>query len=69
MYELSGREREKNLKNAFAVTGIEALTGKNILLIDDIFTTGATMTECARVLRSAGAGAVYAVVLASDHRI
>ena len=69
MYELSGSEREKNLKNAFAVTGIEELTGKNILLIDDIFTTGATMTECARVLRSAGAGAVYAVVLASDHRI
>ena len=69
MYELSGRERAENLKNAFAVIGEEAIQGKNILLIDDIFTTGATMTECARILRSAGAGAVHAVVLASDHRI
>ena len=47
-------------------------TEKSALKTGDEFkknTTGATMTECARILRSAGAGAVHAVVLASDHRI
>ena len=69
MYELSGRERAENLKDAFAVNDNKMLEGKNILLVDDILTTGATMTECVRVLKAAGAGSVHALVLASDHRI
>ena len=67
MYELSERERAANLKGAFAVTEAEALPGKRILLVDDIFTTGATMRECAGVLMAAGAKAVQGMVLASDH--
>ena len=69
MYELSGRERAENLKNAFAVTDKQVLQGKNILLVDDILTTGATMAECARALRAAGACSVQMLVLASDHKI
>ena len=69
MYELSGRERAENLKNAFAVTDKQVLQGKNILLVDDILTTGATMSECARALRAAGACSVQMLVLASDHKI
>lgn len=68
MYELSEQERAENLKNAFAVTEAKALKGKNILLVDDILTTGATMAECAKVLREAGAKSVRGLVLASDHR-
>lgn len=68
MYELSEQERSENLKNAFAVTEAKALAGKNILLVDDILTTGATMTECAKVLKNAGAKSVHALVLASDHK-
>jgi predicted amidophosphoribosyltransferase len=68
MYELSEQERAANLKNAFAVTEAKALQGKNILLVDDIFTTGSTMTECAHVLMKAGAKSVHGLVLASDHK-
>ena len=68
MYALSEQERAANLKDAFAVIEAKALQGKNILLVDDIFTTGGTMLECARVLRQAGADTVHAMVLASDHR-
>jgi ComF family protein len=67
MYELSEQERTENLKNAFAVTEAKALQGKNVLLVDDIFTTGSTMMECARVLKQAGACSVTGLVMASDH--
>ncbi|WP_296770176.1 ComF family protein [Selenomonas sp.] len=68
MYELSEQERRVNIKNAFAVIEAKALRGKRILLVDDILTTGATLAECASVLKTAGAQSVYALVLASDHR-
>jgi ComF family protein len=67
MYELSERERAVNLNNAFAVTRAEMLAGKKVLLFDDIFTTGATMVECANALMKAGAHSVIGIVLASDH--
>lgn len=67
MYKLSKSERAINLKNAFSLTDREKIISKNILLLDDIFTTGATIYECAKVLKNGGAQNIYALVLASDH--
>ena len=53
---LGGKERQENLKDAFEADGI--VDGKRILLIDDIVTTGATMSECARTLLKAKAQSV-----------
>ncbi len=61
---LTPQERLKNLKNAFK-SGQNVVKSKSILLVDDIYTTGATMDECARVLFDAGANKVYCVTLAS----
>ena len=61
---LSPSERQKNLKNAFK-SGQNVVKSKRILLIDDIYTTGTTMDECAKVLLEAGAESVYCMTLAS----
>ncbi len=59
---LSRMARQKNLQGAFRVE--KELTGKNILLIDDVLTTGATVLNCTRALHKAGAKDVYVVTLA-----
>jgi predicted amidophosphoribosyltransferase len=64
-YELDLAARRRNIKGAFQVTRREIVQGKRILLVDDIVTTGATMQECAVVLKRAGAAAVYGLALAS----
>jgi len=61
---LTAREREKNIKGAFSVIDGEDIQGKDIMLIDDVFTTGATVRECSKVLRKAGAGNIYVITLA-----
>lgn len=55
---LSGRERRRNLHGAFAINPGETVAGRRICLIDDIFTTGTTVNECARILKRGGAEAV-----------
>lgn len=60
---LSPVERQRNVRNAFAVYG--DCTNRVIVLIDDVYTTGATVAECARVLKLAGAARVYAATAAS----
>lgn len=55
---LSREERQANVRHAFAAARGRELKGKRIVLIDDVFTTGATTNACARVLREAGAGEV-----------
>ena len=52
---LSREERLKNLKDAFAVPHPEKVSGKTVLLIDDVLTTGSTLHACAEALRLAGA--------------
>lgn len=66
---LSGRERRKNLKNAFFVERASEIAGKNILLVDDVFTTGATADECARVLKIAGAVKVEVLTICRADKI
>jgi ComF family protein len=55
---LSGAERRRNVRNAFMVRRPEKIKNKKVLLVDDVFTTGATVNECARVLRKNKAAVV-----------
>lgn len=57
-------ERIKNVSDAFKVADPLLVHGKKILLVDDIITTGATISECAKALKAAGAGRVIAISLA-----
>jgi len=61
---LRGKERMKNMRNAFKVKDAALVQNKSILLLDDVYTTGATMNECARVLKKAGALRVDGFVIA-----
>ena len=56
---LSRHQRRENMRGAFAVSRPGAAAGHEILLVDDVFTTGTTASECARVLRRAGALRVF----------
>jgi orotate phosphoribosyltransferase len=64
LYELNPAQRRRNLQGAFRVEDAEVVRGREILLIDDIMTTGATARECARVLKRAGAAKVWVVTAA-----
>lgn len=63
--KLNREERLKNLKEAFEWLS-DIPPKKNIILVDDVFTSGSTMQECARVLKRAGAQRVYGLVMARD---
>jgi ComF family protein len=62
--ELSRDERLRNLKGAFSARRDVRLKGLNLLLVDDVMTTGATLDECAGTLVGAGAGKVRCLTLA-----
>src|SRR3972149_2825968 len=57
-------ERQKNVKGAFRLRTGADVSGKNILLVDDVYTSGATMQEACRVLKKAGAKTVWAMAVA-----
>lgn len=61
---LNRGERIRNCADAFACLDPELVLGKNVLLVDDVVTTGTTLSECAKVLKIAGAKRVYGVVVA-----
>ena len=61
---LGRKQRKANIKNAFSVTDASKLDDKNVLLIDDVYTTGATVGECAKVLLRSGAKHVDVLTLA-----
>jgi len=56
--------RARNVAGAFAVRRGHQFTGRKVCLVDDIKTTGATLNECAKTLKQAGASKVFALVLA-----
>lgn len=58
------KKRKENILGAFAMKSKTNIAGKRILLVDDIATTGATLFECARVLKQHGARRVYGAVVA-----
>jgi ComF family protein len=61
---LSGVERGRALRGTFHVIGKEELSGLSVLLIDDVYTTGATVNECSKVLLRGGAKRVDVLTLA-----
>ncbi len=61
-------ERWENVKTVFAVTDVEAIKGKNIALVDDVLTTGATIEACAVELSKAGCQSVGVITIAATHR-
>jgi ComF family protein len=67
-FGLSTRERRRNLRGAFEVVDPVAVAGREVLLVDDIYTTGATARECARVLRRAGGEKVWVATVARAQR-
>lgn len=63
---LGKKEREKNLKGAFVCPNAELIKDKKVFLVDDVYTTGCTMAECAGVLRKAGAKQVWGISIARE---
>jgi predicted amidophosphoribosyltransferase len=59
-----GEERRKNVRKAFSIKHPEQIAGLRVLLIDDVYTTGATVNECAKILKKAGAKEVHVMTLA-----
>lgn len=61
---MDARSRRDSVEGAFEVRQPKLVAGRRVLLIDDVFTTGATVSECAAVLKSAGAAQVYVLTIA-----
>lgn len=61
---MDGRARRESVTGAFEVRAPKQISGRRVLLIDDVFTTGATVSECAAVLKSAGAAEVFVLTIA-----
>ena len=63
-HDLNITERFFNILGRYTVLKKSRISGKSIILVDDIFTTGATINECARVLKEAGADKVFSIIIA-----
>lgn len=64
--KLSKEDRQVNLKDAFFIKHPEKIKNKRIFLVDDVYTTGSTIQECAHVLRTSGAKQVFGIVIARE---
>jgi adenine/guanine phosphoribosyltransferase-like PRPP-binding protein len=65
---LSLSRRQRNLRGAFFVPDAELVRGRDVLLIDDIYTTGATARACSQALKRAGAARVWVATVARAQR-
>lgn len=63
--ELSYRQRQNNLEDAFKVENKKKLKGKTVLLIDDVLTTGSTANHCSKILKDAGVKVIYVLTVAT----
>lgn len=63
---LSANERIQNVKNAFELKDVSSIKNKDIILFDDIITTGLTINEISKILKEAGARKVLVLVIAKD---
>ena len=63
---LNKEQRQENLKNAYEVKNKEYISNKNILIFDDIYTTGSTANECSKMLVEAGARSIGILTIAKD---
>jgi ComF family protein len=61
---LTPRQRRQNVRGAFSVSDATAIAGKHVLIVDDIFTTGATVRAAAQALAKAGAATIWVATLA-----
>ncbi len=64
--KLSKAERENNLKNSFKIKKSSEISGKRIFLVDDVYTTGSTMEECAKILKQNNAKTVWGIAIARE---
>jgi len=62
--QLNLEQRKENVERAFSINKKNLLNDKNIILIDDVITTGSTISECGKILKEAGAKKVYAITSA-----
>jgi ComF family protein len=65
---LTRHQRRENVRGAFVVAKPDQLRDRTVVLIDDVYTTGTTLNECARVLRKAGAREVVVATVARVYR-
>lgn len=63
---LNGFERQENIKGAYELRNMQILNNKKILLLDDVYTTGATVNECARILSKANPSKIGVFTVAKD---
>ena len=64
--KLNKEERQSNIQGAFTVQNPSEIEGKKVFLIDDVYTTGSTMEECANVLRTYRTNRVFGLVIARE---
>ncbi|MEN8079029.1 ComF family protein [Clostridioides difficile] len=64
---LSKEERNINVKGVFAITNDSDIKGKNVILIDDVMTTGATVNECKNILKKSGANKIFILTIAKSN--
>jgi len=64
--EVANEKRKENVQNSFGVKNNKKIAGKNIILVDDVFTTGATLNEAVKVLKSTNVKKIIAFVIAKS---